>query len=66
VGQTFVAYGGPRLRRWELPGGRLREEWPNPLGGGNWAYSSDRRHAALSEPVKSTVYLLRLATPGSD
>ena len=63
AGQTFVTYGGPRLRRWELASGRLREEWAIPLGGGNWAYSPDRRHAAISAPVQSTVYILRLTTP---
>jgi WD40 repeat protein len=64
AGQTFVTYEGPRLRRWELASGRLREDWAIPLGGGNWAYSPDRRHAAVSAPRQSTIYVLRLTTPG--
>jgi serine/threonine protein kinase len=64
AGQTFVTYGGPRLRRWELASGRLREDWALPLGGGTWCYSPDRRHAAVAGPVQGTIYILRLTTPG--
>jgi WD40 repeat protein len=64
AGQTFVTYGGPRLRRWDLATGRLREDWVVPLGGGNWCYSPDRRHAAFSPPTGGTFYIVRLTTPG--
>jgi hypothetical protein len=61
-GRTFVTYG-PALTRWGLDDGRRLEEWRIPPGIGFWAYSPDRRHAALSVKDQGVVYILRLAVP---